>query len=328
MLRLIACLLLVLPTAILADTLFLDDSALEFTLSGPLESMFENREDPKEHDFDLLLDGNRFPAKVRVRGNSRLRVCDFPPLRLNLKTGEMANTVFRGEDKLKLVTHCRNYARAEKDVVEEYLAYRMFSHLPGDASVSVFESADPETGDSSERYAFVLESVEKLAARLDANEAERAEIRRSELDPQHAALVFVFAYLVGNTDWSLVTADGDSVCCHNGLLLQRAGGKLLYIPFDFDLTGIVDAAYARPDPSLRIDSVTTRRYRGYCVERAALDNAVNAIVAARETFYAMIDDLPLLSEREKLRRKNWLERVYRQAQNRERLLNYFEQRCL
>ncbi len=42
----------------------------------------------------------------------------------------------------------------------------------------------------------------------------------------------------------------------------------------------------------------------------------------------MIDGLPLLTDREKKRKKSWLDRVYRQAQNRERLLDHFEQRCL
>ncbi len=329
--RIFACLLLLLTSALPAETLFRDSSPLELALSGPLDSMFENRENDQEQAFDLVIDGEHFPAKVRVRGNSRLRVCDFPPLRLNLKTGEMADTVFRGEDKLKLVTHCRNYERAEKDLLEEYLVYRMFSHLT-DSSFRTrllrIRYEDTDTGDVNERFAFALESVGDMRKRLGAKKARRTEIRRSELNPQHAALVYVFAYLVGNTDWSLVLAEGDDECCHNGILLEPDNGKLLFIPYDFDLAGLVDAAYARPDPSLRIDSVTTRRYRGYCVEREALGDAVDAIVNARGAFHAMIDELPLLSTREKNRKKNWLERVYREAQKRERLLDRFEQRCL
>ncbi|NIP93601.1 MAG: hypothetical protein GWN18_19895, partial [Thermoplasmata archaeon] len=55
--------------------------------------------------------------------------CEFPPLRLNFKKGQLDETLFDGQDKVKLVTHCRNGDRYEQNVVKEYLVYRLYNVL-------------------------------------------------------------------------------------------------------------------------------------------------------------------------------------------------------
>ncbi len=330
--RLFACLLLLLPSILSAETLFRETATLDITLSGPLQTLFENREQAEEMPFTMQLNGTTHPLQVRTRGNFRLKHCDFPPLRLNLKTSAMAGTVFDGQDKLKLVTHCRNYERAEKDLIEEYLAYRMFAHLTENAlgtRLLRVRYEDTASGAIHEHHAIILESVDGMAARLGIRRATRTEVRRSEFEPEQAALAYVFAYLIGNTDFSLVAAYGDSECCHNGILLEQADKTLVLVPYDFDLAGIVDADYAAPNPSLRIKSVTRRLYRGYCLDnREALASALDRIIDARGAFYTILDGLPLLSDREKSRKKAWLERFYGAAENPGRLLDSFEKRCL
>src|SRR5439155_1174386 len=61
---------------------------------------------------------------VRTRGIFRLKECAFPPLRLDFPESRVHGTVFAGQDKLKLVTHCRN-ARSpyEQNVLQEYVLY-------------------------------------------------------------------------------------------------------------------------------------------------------------------------------------------------------------
>ena len=89
-------------------------------------------------------------------------------------------------------------------------------------------------------------------------------------------LTFVFQYLIGNTDWSLVTADTEEHCCHN-IDLFELGGHTLLVPYDFDLAGLVDASYAKPDPEIKIRSVRTRRYRGYCLPAPVLAEALDTV---------------------------------------------------
>ena len=70
--------------------------------------------------------------KVRLRGNFRKMLinCNFPPIRLNFSKEEGAGTLFDGQDKLKLVTHCQDREAAyEQYVLLEYLIYKMYNQL-------------------------------------------------------------------------------------------------------------------------------------------------------------------------------------------------------
>src|SRR5215471_18909284 len=112
-----------------ADTgLFTSTEPLVLRLEAPLATLENRRSKPEYHDATLKFqDGNgerSVDVRVRVRGKSRLQACDFPPLLLNFKTGELVGTVLEGEDKLKLVTHCQGYDAYDQYLRLEYLVYR------------------------------------------------------------------------------------------------------------------------------------------------------------------------------------------------------------
>ena len=85
----------------------------------------------------------------------------------------------------------------------------------------------------------------------------------ADMDPPQAALIAVFAYFVGNTDFSLWSL-------HNVRLVATADGRYVPVPYDFDWSGVVYARYAKPDPRLGIRTVQERLYRGPCVTPADL----------------------------------------------------------
>ena len=307
--------------------LFSESGVLELRLSGPIDAVIDEKASRQSHDFVLEHAGRSYPVEVRARGKSRLRVCAFPPLRLKFSAPD---GIFAGADKLKLVTHCRDNDTSEEDVIEEYAVYRMFNALT-DASVRVRLARASYAGSgrgSGTRFAFFLEPEEALAARLDGELAELQGLPINRVDPDHAALVFVFAYLVGNTDWSFVTADNESVCCHNEIVVAPEDGGLLVVPYDFDLVGFVDAKHARPDPSLRTSSVRQRRYRGYCTDRQSLRKALDHIVRHKPELMGIVDALPLLTAKDKANKKRYLEGFFKQAKKPERLVNQFDRRCL
>lgn len=112
-----------------ASPLFDDDAAIDVELTGPVSTLIRKKKDRIEQPFLLRANGVEHEIRVRVRGKSRLRVCDFPPLRLNFSGQETSGTVFAGQEELKLVTHCRNRATAQTDALQEYSAYRIFNLL-------------------------------------------------------------------------------------------------------------------------------------------------------------------------------------------------------
>ena len=97
---------------------------------------------------------------------------DFPPLRLNFKRDNTEGTLFEGQNKLKLVAHCQDAEEQYKEyVVREYLVYKAYQLLT-DKSFRVrllkMTYVDKANEDKKmEKYGFLIESDEMLAARLE-----------------------------------------------------------------------------------------------------------------------------------------------------------------
>lgn len=315
-----------------AAPLFEDQSTLEIELSGPLWSLLENKEDRDEMPFRLRSGADEFDLQIKTRGKSRLRACDFPPLRLNFKQADTVGTLFEGQDKLKLVTRCMKGDRNQNDVLEEYAAYQVFSLLSGVSYRTrlvhlTFNDPDGNLKEAyRESYGFLIEPLDQLVSRVDGSLSEITGVSLRQLDQNQAALVYVFQYLIANTDWSFVTAEQAEYCCHN-IELINIGLKTFPVPYDFDLAGIVNAAYARPDPSLKIKKVTQRVYRGFCTDSGILRDALSSITSREDEILRVIADLPMLDEREKENRIDYLRGFFKEAGKQDKLISMFEKRC-
>lgn len=330
---LVGALLLNCATDLYASPLFDTDAVLDVALRGPLASVIVDTEDRVERSFAIDADGAEHPVKVRVRGNSRVRVCEFPPLRLNFRQADVAQTVFAGQDKLKLVTHCRNQDSAEQGLLEEYAAYRIFNVLT-ELSFRVrllrinYVDTDGKLGEKgSHRFGFVLETAKQLAARMGAKPVTMRGVPKRRHDLEQAALVYVYQYLIGNTDWGLVKADYDDGCCHNIDLFER-DDIVVFVPYDLDLSGLVNARYAFPDRTLRIKKVTQRLYRGLCTDRTVLAAALDKITASEKEISDVLRDTPGLSGENREKAMRFIGRFFEKAKDKDKLLDEFERRCV
>jgi len=283
-----------------AARLFADHEILELTMTAPMTEIMGERfydedspgrltyTDPEAGEVTLDIG-------VRTRGRYRRQysVCRFAPLRLNFKKSETKNTLFEGSNKMKLVTHCReNSARYSQAVLREYLAYRIFN-LITDNSFRVrllrVTYVDSESGDANrDNFAFLIEHREQLAERLgiDVNRAEQTEVE--SLDGAFTNLGSMFQYLIGNTDFSAIRGADGEVCCHNNVLFGAKEGEILAIPYDFDMSGLVDAPYATPNPKFGLRSVKNRLYRGRCLNDQYLEATALAFQERRADIYALL----------------------------------------
>ncbi|MCZ6656767.1 MAG: hypothetical protein O7C67_05675 [Gammaproteobacteria bacterium] len=306
-----------------ADPLFESHVPLNIRLEAPLQSMARDRaSEPQEHAGSFSYteaDGTlvRFAILVRPRGkNRRLReVCQFPPLRLNFKKGEVKGTLFKKQDKLKLVTHCASMAskstRASDHLWLEYLAYRIYNQIT-DKSFRVRPLVISYLDTKSQReYAqpgFLIESNERLAHRLDTNVFEQNAIHPRELHDD-SQLVELLQYLLGNTDFSLIRGPQGDRCCHNMLLMGETP-QFLPVPYDFDITGFVNRPGSVPAEGLGIRRVTQRIYRGFCREPALLEQAVARYVDERVAIVTLIEEQATLSDSSKSKARKFLDRFY------------------
>lgn len=319
-----------------ASSLFDDDSILDIELKGPLTSLYKNKNDEvrEQRPFTLVAEGIEHNIKVRVRGKSRIEACFFPPIRLNFKKGSVADTVFADQDKLKLVTHCSLSRYAEPDILEEYAAYKIFNELTEISyrvrllRIRYTDTEGQVKGLENTHYGFIIEPTEHMAERNGGMAVEKPGVALKWLDPEYSALVYLYQYLIGNTDWSLAPARGEELCCHNVSLIEIES-RLNPVPYDFDMSGLVNAHYANPHPNLsRIDRVTQRLYRGYCTDPAILRETIHLIQENRGNIVNIINDLPLLKSSKKEQKIDFLEKVLEAAENEDKLIRMLENDCI
>lgn len=287
-----------------ASALFSSHDLLYLTIEVPLGDVFRERgQESSYHDAVLRVGGDdgevaEMEIGVKTRGKFRLQrsTCNFPPLRLNVRAQQAVNTIFEGEDKLKLVTHCRNgRSEYEQYVLKEYLAYRVFNLLTDLsfrvrlAHITYIDAKDDP--DTTTAFGFLIEDEDAMAARNGWIVLDVPQVPPFAYDRMQLSLVEVFQYLVGNPDWDAFGRPPDEdYCCHNIKVIGDMAGPVFPIPYDFDFTGLVDARYATPDRSLNIQTVRQRVYRGVCRPREELDAAVQILAGRQAEIYSLINN--------------------------------------
>jgi len=306
--------------------LFADDSLLEVTIDAPFSTLMDVRPDKAELKGSFSYaeaDGTdkRVSVKLRTRGNYRREKehCDFAPIRLNLKKGEVRGSLFDGQDKLKLVTHCRSFEQDYEQIVfREYLAYALLRELT-DLSYGVrllrITYFDTEKDRDMTRYGFVIEDDKDVARRSALQLVDEKSLAYNEHDPRRQNLVHVFEYMIGNTEYSLVNPEPDKNCCHNMDILSVTGSPpYLALPFDFDFSGLVNAPYAEPNPKYRLRNVRTRLYKGLCSNNELLPDTLELFREKRTRLFEAIEKIrghSVAATRSARSAQNYIEAFYR-----------------
>ena len=327
------CLLLVwLPAAhaqgnsAAATPLFNGDEMLKVRIVAPFDVIAQERPVDEYVDGTFYLDiGNgeslELDVGLRTRGNYRRRedVCPFPPLRLNFKKKQVKDTLFDGQDKLKLVTHCTTDSFIyEQGIIAEYLAYRILN-LMTDYSYRVrlllIEYETPGTEERFDGYGILIEHKDSVAERLGIAPLSVETTPVSTLDLDYLNLTSVYQYLIGNTDFSPISGAAGAECCHNHTLFGNEGEPYYSIPYDFDMSGFVGTPYATPNPKLRLDSVQERLYRGRCINNDRLPDTLAAFSASREEIETLIRGQQELSGRKRRDILKYIDQFYRSVSN-------------
>lgn len=308
--------------------LFSSNDELPILIEGPLGDLV--RAAPRSTDpfpAALTVEGRRFDMQLSPRGFSRrtLGICTFPPLRLNLD-GERQGSVMQGQNKLKLVTRCRSGAAYEQLTVLEYTAYRLYNEItPISFRVRPVRTTyrDTERNREDVQFNFLIEDVDDVARRNNrtALDVQSREVRSNQLDPNQAAIVGMFQYMIGNLDWDMVEGPEGEECCHNGKLLaasETARENVLPIPYDFDFSGFVNAPYAEPPQGMPVRSVRQRYYRGLCRFNDQASVAAAHFRDHREQLYAIIDGETRLSASRREAARDYIESFFEVIDNPDR----------
>jgi hypothetical protein len=296
--------------------LFESDDVLEITLAADFGALNKERnpESTKEFPGVLTIAGEQgeavaTPVMLRTRGHLRLnpRTCAFVPIRVDFPKKVVKGTVFDGQNALKLVTHCQNAEAYEQHVLREYLAYRIFNLLTPFSfrarlvKATYIDQASDKT--ITTRQAMFIEDEDDVARRAEGRLAELPRVLFSNLDQDSLNLVMLFAYMVGNTDFSIYTL-------HNVRLVMTPTRTLYPVPYDFDLSGLVHPPYAIPDRRLGISDVRDRLYRGPCRAPDEFEKPLALFREKRDQVMRLVDSVPGMTQASRQDVRRYLQDFY------------------
>lgn len=289
--------------------LFASDQPLEITIRAAWRTIVRDKANQRPYPATISYvhesgETHTLPLAVARRGISRQRICSFPPIKLQF-AGKAANgSAFEGEKSIKMVTHCKKGARWEQYYVKEFLAYRIYNVVT-DRSFRVrpltvrYVGSDPGDGDTR-NFAFLIEDDAAVAERNGLKKIKLARIAPSQLDPLESSRFALFQYLIGNTDWEVLSGPSKHKCCHNSVLMGAdARTGINAVPYDFDSSGLVNASYAAPPEILPIERVTERLYRGLCIHNPALAQARREYLDKEQQILDVVRNEGRLSPRNK-----------------------------
>lgn len=262
------------------------------------------------------------PVEVKTRGGWRSlsRNCSAPLLWVQFPPEETAGTPFVGQSLLPLTTHCGKGASLELSgakvrradfeqyLLREYLGHRIYNQLSEfSLRTRLVRIAYPDGGSFGKpvpHYAFFTEHFDALAARTGSRRHPRGGFDADLLDAQAAATLALFQYLIGNTDWSIARE-------RNTLLLTQ-DRRQVPVPYDLDMSGLVNAHYAGPAPGLPIDSVRERFFLGYCQPGTDWEALFGQFAGAREAILDLSDSVPGLSRKSRRNARRFLDTFFEQ----------------
>ena len=288
--------------------LFASDAPIAISIQGPLGEIAKSAERsavPRPGTLAIAGTPGALPIRLSPRGITRRKseICSFPPLRVEFAQSPAAASLFAGQRRLKLVTHCQQSEGFQQHLLLEYSAYRLSNLIDPvsfRARLATIDYSEPGGRKPIRRFGFFIEDLEDIARRNGFADARvGVRIRAAELDPRYTVRVALFEYMIGNIDWSMHAGPPGDECCHNIRLLTASPGRPPYIAlaYDFDYSGLVDAPYAVPPEGIKVSSVRQRIYRGYCRDNNLLPSVAAEFRAKRPQFEAVYNNIAGMSAR-------------------------------
>lgn len=307
----------------IGDTLdlFNDDKPLQVTLRSDFKNLIKQKfkDEYQEAVFTAMFNDTVQVVRnieIKPRGNMRKQTCFFPPIKLNFPKKEAYLKQIENFDKLKLVLDCKRGDTYEQYLLSEYYAYKL-QNILCEYSLRVRLLHVTYIDNSGKykditRYAFLIESINQLAERTNMVRVETAgTIRDLRTNLNVLTDVYLFQYLIGNTDWSISGKHNMYYLKSNDLQIIEP----LVVPYDFDIAGIVNANYAVPNEILEIESVRERLYRGLCLSGPQLEQARIKVVHNKEKIYSLYNQTLYLSKSNKKSTVNYINEFFSIMEN-------------
>lgn len=263
--------------------------AVELTLEADLTAFVEQKKTNNYMPGTLTTkDGKTYSIELRPRGRYRRKVSEIPPMKIRFSESELLADNLDTLNEIKIALPGTHTNQGNELIIKEYLAYRMFEKVSDSyfrarlVKLTLVDTHKKGYG-KKKLFAIFIEDEEEVAQRLGGEPEEEFGFKMSVFDQQQAALVVMFQYMIGNTDWEFPMH-------RNVELIKNVGDrKMLALPYDFDFSGLVSAPYASPSSESGVKTVRDRYLMSEGVDADALKAATNILKANENEFYKLCD---------------------------------------
>ena len=313
--------------------IFGPEKPLEFTVSTDLRGLTKNKYKDEYQVAKVIFnmwDTVNISREIRIkpRGEFRLKNCNNPPLRVNVKKTEEVFELLDGISKLKMVVPCKGANSYQNYIFLEYLAYKLYNVITDNSfqtrliKVDYFDTSGKVKAGNA--YTFIIESEKAMAKRREAIPIDNERISAKFLDEETAAILYLYQYMIGNTDWSVPGL-------HNMKLIKTkdvSKPNPIPVTYDLDYSGIVNASYAIPGDHVSIDNVTEREYMGYCLAQPEyMDKAFALYIEKESKIMSTVENFDLLSDGLKKNTVKYLTEFFDVIKDPKRRNNRIVSRC-
>ena len=237
-------------------------------------------------------DGNwdSLEIRLRARGNWRMKNCFLTPVKIRIRKAAAKGTLFDGNKELKVVLPCSNSDVGQDWVLKELLAYKMYEiitpfHFKTRRLAINYTDQRGKKGKDYQLEGFLIEDISRVADRVGGKKLKRA-VHPLQQDDICSIQNDFFQYMIGNTDYSAAYQ-------HNGKLIFVEGMKAIPVPYDFDMSGLVNASYAVvsevQNEKLPITRVTQRLFRGWQRDNALYEETRQLYISKKPEIMALLN---------------------------------------
>lgn len=283
-------------------SLFENDDILEVSLKFDLSGFIKKPD--KNQSFDGVMtfhfsETDTLDRKVTIqyRGMSRYERCKLPPMRIIFKQPVYEVNDSARIKKMKLVNQCQSGSLYDDYIIKECLVYKLYNVLTDTCfRVRLLKVSYIDTEKKKKpvvQYGIFIEPEELLAKRTNLIEVKSRGLSQKHMHPLMIDRIAIFNYMVSNWDWSVPGQHNISIFSSP---VYGHTGTGIPVPFDFDLTGVVNAEYAIPPPGIGIETNRDRMFTGICRTREEYKTELMMFLEKKDDFYAVVNNYPYLAK--------------------------------
>jgi len=291
------------------------EELLEVTIKTDLQKLIEDRwsEDFQPATFSYRdADGEEIAWRWRVkaRGKSRRRICEFPPIKAKFKKDQLeARGLHREYNDWKLVTHCVDEKTiGTENLLREYLVYQLYREITPNSYRTqlvkiTYEDTEGNLG-KIKRYGFIIEDTDEMAAHVGGIEYEQLNTSLDSISDRAEITLSLFEYMIGNDDWNL------AMLRNLKMVKPSEGYQMIPVPYDFDFSGLVNTSYAVPANELGLYHIRERLYQGADFDNEQMREVLGHFLDKKPALFAVVDNFDRLSREARNDIKNYLATFY------------------